>query len=239
MTSTQQKISNISIIVPTLNESHNLQNLLPAAKEVNEVIIVDGGSSDDTVNTARKLGFSVIEETGSRGRGMQLNSGAASASSPHLLFLHADTLLPPDFPDAVETCLANPDTILGSFRLQVSNCSFLLKFILIFANIRAKFLQLPYGDQTLFIRKQRFYELGGFPEIPIMEDYIFVKRAQKRGRVVTLEQSVTTSARRWQRLGVIRTTLSNQLVIMGYHMGIQPERLASFYRKNTRNKHTP
>jgi hypothetical protein len=92
-------------------------------------------------------------------------------------------------------------------------------------------LQLPYGDQAFFIRKQDFVKLGGFPEVPIMEDYIFAKQVKKKGRIQTLDQAVTTSARRWQRLGVIRTTLVNQVVILGYYMGIQPEKLAAFYRK--------
>ena len=231
MTSIQQKTSNISIIVPTLNEAENLPKLLPAAKQVKELIVVDGGSNDDTVNIAKELEFLLIEETGAGGRGKQLNIGASKASGSILLFLHADTLLPPEFPGAVKTCLAKSENILGSFRLQVENSSILLKIVLAFTNIRSVYLQLPYGDQSLFIRKQDFMELGGFPETPIMEDYIFVKRAKKKGKIITLKQTVTTSARRWQRLGVIRTTLTNQLVVLGYHLGVKPEKLATFYRK--------
>jgi rSAM/selenodomain-associated transferase 2 len=224
-------ISNISIIVPTLNEATNLPGLLPAAKKVKELLVVDGGSSDNTLCIAKELGFKVIKETGSGGRGKQLNTGAAEASGSLLLFLHADTLLPLDFPNAVSTCLAKKGNILGSFQLQVKDSSMLLKFVLLFTNIRSKFLQLPYGDQSFFIRKQDFIEIGGFPEIPIMEDYIFVKQAKKRGEIVTLNQKVITSARRWQRLGVLRTTITNQLVVLGYYLGIKPETLAAFYRK--------
>jgi len=223
--------SNISIIVPTLNEAENLPKLLPAAKLVKELIIVDGGSTDDTVNIAKELGFRLIEETGAGCRGKQLNIGASKASGSLLLFLHADTLLPLEFPAAVKTCLANPENILGCFHLQVENSGILLKIVLAFTNIRSIFMQLPYGDQSLFVRKQDFIELGGFPETPIMEDYIFVKRAKKKGKIITLKQSVTTSARRWQRLGVIRTTLTNQLVVLGYYLGAEPEKLAAFYRK--------
>jgi rSAM/selenodomain-associated transferase 2 len=223
--------SNISIIVPTLNEAANLIALLPAAKKVKELLVVDGGSSDNTILIAKELGFRVIEETGSGGRGAQLNTGAANASGSLLLFLHADTLLPLDFSQAVSTCLAKTENILGSFRLQVKNSGILLSLVLLFTNIRSKFLQIPYGDQSLFIRKKDFLELGGFPEVPIMEDYIFVKKAKKKGKIVTLDQAVITSPRRWQRLGVLRTTITNQLVVLGYYLGIKPEKLAAFYRK--------
>jgi rSAM/selenodomain-associated transferase 2 len=231
MTSTQKKTSNISIIVPTLNEAANLPALKPAAAMVKELIVVDGGSTDGTVDTARDLGFRVLEETGSGGRGMQLNTGAANTSSPILLFLHADTLLPPDFPEAVLGYLANPDNTLGAFRLKVDKGGLLLNFIVMCANLRSRLLHLPYGDQSFFIRKDDFMKFGGFPEEPIMEDFMLVKQATKHGRVETLPQTVTTSARRWRRLGPIRTTCINQLVILGYYLGVRPQKLASFYRK--------
>lgn len=235
MTSTQQKNSNISIIVPTLNEAANLPKLAPAAASVKELIVVDGGSSDDTVKTAQELGFQVREEIGPGGRGAQLNAGAAIARTPLLLFLHADTLLPPDFQNAVTRCLANPKNIVGAFSLKLDQSGLLLKGIVKSANLRSKMLHLPYGDQALFIRKEDFMTLGGFPEVPIMEDYIFIQRAKKRGGIETLPQTVSTSARRWQRLGPIRTTCINQLIILGYYLGVKPQRLASFYRKNSNN----
>lgn len=231
MTLTPQMTSSISIIVPTLNEATNLPGLLPAARKVKELLVVDGGSNDNTLLVAKELEYGIIEETGAGGRGTQFNTGAANASGSILLFLHADTHLPLDFPHAVSTCLANSENILGSFRLQVNNSDILLSLVLLFTNIRSKFLQLPYGDQSLFIRKKDFLKLGGFPEVPIMEDYIFVKRAKKKGKIVTLDQAVTTSARRWKQLGVFQTTVTNQLVVLGYHLGIKPEKLAAFYRR--------
>lgn len=223
--------SNISIIVPTLNEASNLPALQSVADMVQELIVVDGGSTDDTVNIAKSLGFQVIEDISSGGRGAQLNSGAAHASAPILLFLHADTQLPIDFPNAVEGCLANPSTSLAAFSLKVNGNRPGIQFITWCANIRSRLLKLPYGDQAFFLRKKTFTELGGFPRLPIMEDFIFVRRAKKLGNIQTLPQTVTTSARRWQRLGIIRTTLKNQLVIIGYYLGIQPDKLAKFYRK--------
>lgn len=235
MTSTLQKTSNISIIVPTLNEADNLPILQPAAAVVKELIVVDGGSTDDTVKIAQDLGFRVIEKVAPGGRGAQLNTGAENASAPLILFLHADTLLPSGFQDAVTKCLADPNTVLGAFSLKVDSGDTAISFIAMCANIRSRFLQIPYGDQSFFLQKDTFVKLGGFPELPIMEDFIFVRQARKRGKIVTLPQTVTTSARRWQRLGPFRTTLINQLVVLGYYLGIKPDKLAAFYR----NKKSP
>jgi rSAM/selenodomain-associated transferase 2 len=232
MTLTTPKTFNISIIVPTLNEAHNLERLQPAASMTNELIVVDGGSTDETVTRAKELGFQVKESN--QGRGTQLNLGAEAAASPLLLFLHADTILPTDFAAAITQCLTNPDTILGAFSLNMAPTGPLLKLICKGVNIRSRFFKMPYGDQALFLRKKDFWEIGGFPEIEIMEDYVFVKRAKKSGDIVTLPQAVTTSNRRWQNLGPIRTTLINQLIIIGYHMGVSPKKLALFYRSRGR-----
>ncbi len=231
MISTQKKTSTISIIVPTLNEAENLPLLQAAAAEVAELIVVDGGSTDDTVNIARGLGFRVKKEIGSGGRGMQLNSGAKSASSKILLFLHADTQLPSDFSTLVQSCLDNPKVSLGAFSLKVDEGGLLLNYIIALANLRSRLLHIPYGDQSFFLRKEDFMNIGGFQEVPIMEDFMLVKAAKKRGRIETLPQTVTTSSRRWQRLGPIRTTFINQLIVMGYYLGVSPRRLADFYRK--------
>ena len=229
MTLTPLKISDISIIIPTLNEAKNLPALQPLTQIAAECIVVDGGSTDETVKTAKELGFRVAECTG--GRGKQVNFGAALASSRILLFLHADTLLPENFQEAVITCLHQQDTVLGAFRLTIRDSGFALRCICRLANLRSRLLQLPYGDQALFLNRETFEELGGFPEQPIMEDYIFVKLAKKRGRVVTLQDEVVTSGRRWQRLGIFQTTLLNQLVVLGYSLGVPAEKLALFYRR--------
>ena len=146
MISTQKKTSNISIIVPTLNEADNLSLLQTAAAEVNELIVADGGSTDGTVKMARDLGYRILEVSGTGGRGMQLNIGADNASSEILLFLHADTLLPSDFSSRVQSCLDDPGNSLGAFSLKVDSGGFLLRCIVTFANLRSRLLSLPYGD---------------------------------------------------------------------------------------------
>ena len=230
MTSTPLQTSDISIIIPTLNEEEQIGNRQNLRSLVGEIIIVDGGSSDRTVSLARSQGFRV--ETCQSGRGAQLNHGAGLAGGRVLLFLHADTVLPPSgFTRPLLDCLNNTSAIAGAFSLAIQDAGLLMKLICLGANLRSRLLQLPYGDQAIFIRRDDFLRIGGFPETPIMEDFIFIRRARQEGRVSTLAQRVTTSARRWQRLGVIRTTLVNQLVILGYYARVPLQKLASLYRR--------
>jgi rSAM/selenodomain-associated transferase 2 len=251
MTSTPLQISDISIIIPTLNEEDQIDNWQKLQSLVGgrsssihgasdtgasmpcdhscEIIIVDGGSSDQTVFLARSLGFRV--ESCHSGRGAQLNHGARLAGGKILLFLHADTKLPADFAQALLDCLNNTPAIAGAFSLAIEDAGLLLRLICLGANLRSRLLQLPYGDQAIFIRRDDFLRIGGFPEAPIMEDFIFIRRAGQEGRITTLPQKVTTSPRRWQRLGAIRTTLINQLVILGFYARVPLQKLASLYRR--------
>ncbi len=196
---------------------------------VGERIIVDGGSTDQTVIKAEAAGFPVVHtETG---RGTQLNHGVLASSGKVLLFLHADTCLPPNFNlDIVELLNHKPDCV-GAFKFGINEPHFLLKLIVFLANFRSTHLRLPYGDQCYFLTREHYLHVGGFPEIPVMEDYAFIRKAGQFGEVITLKSQVVTSVRRWQKLGIIRTTVINQLMILGYTIGITPEKLVKFYRK--------
>jgi rSAM/selenodomain-associated transferase 2 len=224
------KNSTISVIIPTLNEADYLaKTLAPLRAEPNlELIVADGGSLDGTTDIAQSLGAMVIR--GKPGRGRQLNGGAATASGEILLFLHADTILPADFGAAVRRCLTSPAVVAGAFRLGIDGANWSLRLIETLANWRARQMRMPYGDQALFLRRSTFSRLGGFPEQEIMEDFELVRRLRKLGRIEMLELTASTSDRRWRTLGVARTTLINQAVIIGYLLGRSPYSLASWYR---------
>ncbi len=223
-------ISDISLIIPTLNEEAEVGRWSELSPCVGEVIIVDGGSSDQTVSLARSRGFRV--EVCRPGRGAQMNYGARLASGRVLLFLHADTRMPPGFAALIVQCLDDPAIRAGAFRLAIDEAGPGLKFIERCANLRSRLFQLPYGDQALFLRRDDFLQLGGFPETPIMEDFFFIRKARKQGRITILPEAVLTSARRWRRLGIIRATLINQLVILGFYAGVPLGKLAAFYRRS-------
>jgi rSAM/selenodomain-associated transferase 2 len=235
MTSTPLQTSDISIIIPTLNEEAQigkwleLRSLVSGCRIKCEIILVDGGSSDQTVPLARSHGF--VVESCKAGRGAQLNHGAGLAGGRILLFLHADTRLPSGFATPILKCLSSHTTIAGAFRLSIQDGGLILTFICFWANLRSRLLQLPYGDQAIFIRRDDFLQLGGFPETPIMEDFIFIKKAARQGRITILPLSVTTSARRWQQKGILRTTLINQLVVLGYYARVPLQKLTSLYRR--------
>lgn len=194
-----------------------------------EVILVDGGSSDATATLARQHSFTVI--TSRPGRGYQQNMGARSAHGKILLFLHADTRLPVNFAKLVIQTIENGRYIAGAFSLAIEQPTLAMRFITACTNLRSRLFELPYGDQAIFISRDSFLKLHMFPEIPIMEDYVFIKQARKHGRITVLKDTVITSARRWRRLGVLRTTIINQIVIIGFFLKVSPEKLALLYRR--------
>jgi len=220
----------ISIIIPAVDEGDIIGNTLAAATGVAgvEVIVVDGGSRDQTREIAAARGARVIASE--RSRAVQMNKGAAAAHGEILLFLHGDCLLPRGFVDQIHNALAAPHTTGGAFRLAIDAPNLSLRVLEQLVYWRSQFLQIVYGDQALFLTAQIFHALGGFPELPLMEDFEFVRQLRRRGRIAVLEQAVTTSARRWQRLGLIRTTTINQLIVAAYLLGVDPERLARWYR---------
>ena len=222
----------ISVIIPARNEAQHIQATLRSisADPNSEIIVVDGGSADTTRSLALAAGVTVLST--SRGRAGQQNIGAAAASGEILFFLHADTQAPPDYAHLILQALQAPNVSAGAFSLAIANHHPGLRAITQVANLRSQWLQLPYGDQGLFLRSQLFFHLGGFPRQPIMEDFAFVRQLQKHGRIITLPQTVLTSDRRWQHLGLWRTTYINQLIIFGYYLGVAPATLARIYRNS-------
>ncbi|MGF2038128.1 MAG: TIGR04283 family arsenosugar biosynthesis glycosyltransferase [Nostoc sp. CmiVER01] len=221
----------ISIIIPAINEAGNIKKAI-ATTQANlhiEVIVVDGGSSDDTVAIAQSLGVKIISS--SPGRAVQMNRGAVAASGEILLFLHADTCLPTGFDDMVRTALQQPETVAGAFKLQIDASLLSLRWVELGVNLRSHFYQMPYGDQAIFLTKAAFQQIGGFPELFIMEDFELMRRLKRIGRIVIIPTPVVTSARRWLKKGVFKTTLLNQIVIIAYLLGVSPKRIRCWYRQ--------
>ena len=222
----------ISIIIPAINEADNIANTIesigPGDKK--EVIVVDGGSNDDTVGIAKSLGARVITSAPPRAR--QMNQGADQATGDVFLFLHADTRLPEKFDEFVFNSFKQPKMVAGAFEFRMDSPIPGLRLIERLANWRSRCLKMPYGDQAIFLSSKLFHYLGGFLDIAIMEDFELVRRLRKQGKIVILPVPVFTSPRRWQNFGILKTTLINQLVIAAYVMGIAPEVIARWYGRS-------
>lgn len=219
----------LSVIIPVLNESGRIEAVIRRALHQDaEVIVADGGSHDDTVKRAVGTGARIVET--SRGRAIQQNRGAALAAGEVFLFLHADTLLPRDYVNHVFETWMDPRTALGAFRFRTDLKGPLMHSVAFMTNIRSRWFHLPYGDQALFVRRARFEEIGGFPEVPIAEDLLLVRYLSKGGRVAIAPAEAVTSGRCWKRSGVFRTTLINQIILLGCLLGIRPRTLAPLHR---------
>lgn len=226
----------ISVIIPVLNEEKRIVSVLSKLQNNSnlEVIIVDGGSVDNTTEIAQTfekntdLKLRILETVA--GRANQMNAGAKSATGEILLFLHADTQLPDGFEKWVRSVLDEPRVIAGAFELKIAASVAGIGWVERAVKWRSQFLQMPYGDQAIFLKAGTFWEAGGFRELPLMEDFELVRRLRRRGKIALVPVAVTTSGRRWQKLGVLRTTLINQIIIIAYLLGISPTRLANWYR---------
>lgn len=222
----------VSVIIPTLNEAGNIQETveraLPGAEEV---LVADGGSSDGTRDVAAAAGATVLAVPG--GRPAQLNTAAMASRGGVLLFLHADTHLPADYAARARETLAPDGVVAGAFAFAVRAGGRSLRAVERVANWRSRLLQMPYGDQSLFVGRGTFFGTGGFSALPIMDDFELVCRLRHIGRIATAREAAATSARRWQALGAWRTTAINQLMILGYHAGVSPARLKRFYRRQS------
>jgi rSAM/selenodomain-associated transferase 2 len=224
----------ISIIIPVFNEASTLEATLTRLQDISdvEVIIVDGESRDETVDIAKRFDKRFKVTTTRAGRAHQMNVGAAIATGDILLFLHADTHLPPEFDTLVRQALQNPSTIAGAFELRIDANLRGLRLIEKMVNMRSRLFSMPYGDQAIFLKASIFHDIGGFPDIPIMEDFELILRLRRQGQITIIPLPILTSGRRWQKLGVVKTTLINQLIIVGYFLGIPPSQLVRVYRKS-------
>ncbi|WP_372809289.1 TIGR04283 family arsenosugar biosynthesis glycosyltransferase [Litorivivens sp.] len=219
----------MSIILPVLNEADNLACLgrspnrnLPGV----EWIVVDGGSQDDSVGIAETWADQVV--TGFRGRAAQMNAGASSARGRALLFLHADTRLPGNFADFVET-LGRESPLWGFFPVELQPGSPMLRVIARMMNWRSRLTSVATGDQTIFIRRDVFQRVDGYPPLPLMEDVAISKQLRKLAKPYIWPSPVVSSSRRWQQAGVIRTMVLMWYLRLLFVLGVSPTTLHKRY----------
>ena len=222
----------LSVVVPVLDEARRIGEHLAALRGVagiDEIVVVDGGSRDDTVAIARRVpGVRVL--TASRGRGVQLNAGARAARGDVLLFLHADAALPPDAALLVGRALGEPGVVAGAFRLHTvaESGPRWLGPLLRLADLRSRVTRLPYGDQAMFVRRDAFERVGGFPDQPLMEDVELARRLWRVGRIRTVPGAVRVSGRRFVA-NPVRAVLAMRVFPLLYRLGVSPARLARLY----------
>jgi rSAM/selenodomain-associated transferase 2 len=220
---------NISVIVPVLNEEKSIAATLRALRTLTpyEITVVDGGSDDRTAEIARQSGVTVMSSE--RGRARQMNRGAGQARGDVLLFLHADTRLPPTAFADIRTALTDPRYVGGRFDVESEGEHWILPMVARLISYRSRVTKVGTGDQALFVRREVFARLGGFPDISLMEDIAFCRALKKNGAVACLRSRVITSARRWEADGVWRTIFRMWTLKLLYFAGVSPLRLKQFY----------
>ncbi len=223
----------VSIIIPTLNEATQIQSSLEALQQYrqagHELIISDGGSSDDTTSLCAPLADKILNSPA--GRALQMNAGAHHASGDVLLFLHADTQLPEQ---ALEPLIIQGQQakLWGRFNVKLSGQHPMFRVIESMMNLRSRISGIATGDQALFVHRQLFQDIGGFPEIPLMEDIGISQQLKKHSQPLCLRLKVTTSSRRWEQQGIFRTILLMWRLRLAYFLGASPQRLAQQYRNS-------
>jgi rSAM/selenodomain-associated transferase 2 len=219
----------ISVVIPALNEERNIRTAVAqlAPLDPAEIIVVDGGSTDQTREICESLGIPVIASA--RGRGRQMNHGARQATGDVLLFLHADTRLPEAALNDIRSALGEPGCVGGRFDVELAGDHWMLKVIGAMISYRSRMTKVATGDQAIFVRRAIFEAIGGFPDLPLMEDIAFCRVLKRTGDVACLRSRVRTSARRWEREGVWRTILRMWTLRLLYLAGVSPIRLKRYY----------
>jgi rSAM/selenodomain-associated transferase 2 len=228
-----------SIIIPVLHESQLINTQLETVKhlvtdEPFEIIVVDGSPTLDTLQVVKDK--TIITCSCRQGRGRQMNAGAAKATGDILVFLHADTILPTHALLLIQKTLQNKQLVGGAFSLQIQSQKLILRVIAAFSTFRSQITRAPYGDQVIFLRKSYFDAIGGYKDIPLMEDVELMRRIRKNKRnIIILPTPVITSARRWDQEGLYYTAIRDNIIIFLYWCRIPAEKLSKFYPWQTQS----
>jgi rSAM/selenodomain-associated transferase 2 len=219
----------ISVIIPALNEESIIFSTLEALGPVEpeEVIVVDGGSTDQTREIVACTDATLVSST--CGRAEQMNHGARLARGDVFLFLHADTRLPPSAIRDIRSALEDPRWVGGRFDVRLEGNHRIFGLIGALINLRSRLTKVATGDQAIFVRREIFEEIGGFPNLPLIEDIAFSRSLKKKGKVACLKSQVATSARRWEREGIWQTVLRMWVLRFLYFAGVSPYRLKRYY----------
>lgn len=228
----------LSIVIPALNEAEHIEHTLRPLQALrtwgHEVIVVDGGSQDDTEALARPLVDQIIRAP--CGRARQMNAGAAVARGDALVFLHADTRLPKKADRMIAKALRRTARVWGRFDVRLSGRGPVLRLVERLMNLRSRLSGIATGDQAIFVRRAVFERVGGFPDIPLMEDIVLSKTLRQLGRPACIRRKVQTSSRRWERQGVGRTIVEMWWLRLRFFLGADPTRLARIYERHTRTR---
>ncbi|MBI3303719.1 MAG: TIGR04283 family arsenosugar biosynthesis glycosyltransferase [Deltaproteobacteria bacterium] len=219
----------VSVVIPTLNEAEGIAQTLVRVRQAGEcqIVVVDGGSRDGTPEIARLHADVVFSSP--CGRARQMNAGAQAAAGEVVLFLHADTVLPYGFPALLDQALRDPEVVGGRFDVRLDAPGWPFRMIETFMNVRSRLTHISTGDQAIFVRRETFLAVGGYPEVELMEDLELSRRLRRAGQIACLRARVTTSARRWQRDGVVRTIVLMWILRLCHFFGVPPEHLKAFY----------
>lgn len=225
----------LAIVIPTYGTESRLDEVIASTRQgvaeehLPEVIVAASGDCSEVLAIAARNQVAFFQHSGTRGHG--LNKAIEQVAGRRILMLHADTILPQGYEAAINECLEKPRVVAGAFRLQIESDRKAARWVEWLVSLRSRWWQQPYGDQGIFLDRRWLDDIGGIPDMTIMEDFELVRRLRKKGKIATCDQRVVTSARRWHRLGFLKTTIVNQLMIAGYYLGVAPDRLAQFYRR--------
>jgi len=234
------KYPKFSIIVPVFHEGNRINDLIDHlnsldSKESFEIIVVDGARERDTLKAIQSN--RVIKIFSEKGRAKQMNAGASIAKGEILIFLHADTELPTHALRKIESVIEKRGYAAGAFDLGIQSNKLMFKVIAFLGSLRSRLNRIPYGDQAIFLRREYFNKIGGYKEIPLMEDVELMRRIKRSGKKIwILYDRVMTSPRRWEKEGAIYCILRNWILQALYFLGVSPHKLVNFYKTNYRSK---